>query len=115
VPAASGCSQTTMEDIYGEWNEVESSHYVAQGCCFAGELSEVYTETCTLELEGARCPRSNACLEHGTCVAGECVDGPPRDCDDGFFCNGQEQCLPDVGCVPGPVPQFDDDPCTVDR
>lgn len=109
-----GCSQTTMEDIFGGWGEEESSHYVAQGCCFESQLGEVYTATCTPELDGARCPRANPCLEHGYCESGECTDGPARECDDGFFCNGLESCLTDVGCVPGPVPQFDDDPCTTD-
>lgn len=115
APAATGCSQTWMEDIFGGWDEVESSHYVAQGCCFEGQLDEVYTETCSPELEGARCPRADVCLDAGRCVAGECEEGGPRSCDDGFFCNGEEYCLEDVGCVPGAVPQFDDDPCTTDR
>lgn len=115
APAATGCSQTWMDDIFGGWNEAESSHYVAQGCCFEGQLEEVYTEECTPELEGARCPRADVCLDDGRCVAGECQAGGPRNCDDGFFCNGQEYCLDDVGCVPGAVPQFDDDPCTTDR
>lgn len=114
-PSATGCSQTWMDDIFGGWDEVDSSHYVAQGCCFEGQLEQVYTERCAPELEGARCPRADDCLDEGRCVAGECEAGGPRNCDDGFFCNGQEYCLEEVGCVPGPVPQFDDEPCTADR
>lgn len=112
-PVASGCSQSTMEDIYGPY-EPESSHYLAQGCCFEGQLGEVYTETCTTELEGAHCPAADECSAPGTCVQGACVAGGARDCNDGFFCNGEEWCLPGTGCMRGDVPQFDDDPCNVD-
>ncbi len=112
APVASGCSQTTMEDLMDP--ESIKSQYLAQGCCFEGQFAEVYTETCTAELEGTRCPASEPCLDRGYCVQGECIDGPPRDCDDGFYCNGEEYCLEDVGCMPGVVPQFDNDRCTDD-
>lgn len=37
-------------------------------------------------------------------------------CQDGRYCNGQEVCSPQVGCVPGtPVTCSDIDPCTIDR
>lgn len=111
---ASGCSQNTMEDIYYGSYEAESSHYLAQGCCFEGQLGEVYTETCTTELEGARCPAADECSALGTCIQGACVGGEARDCDDGFFCNGEEWCLPGEGCMPGDVPQFDANSCNVD-
>lgn len=112
LPASAGCSQTTMEDIYS--SEIEVSTYIAFGCCFEGQLDQVYTESCSAELEGARCPAVDPCLDQGYCVAGECVAGPPLDCNDEFFCNGEEYCLESVGCQPGPVPQFDDDRCTND-
>jgi hypothetical protein len=37
-----------------------------------------------------------------------------EDCDDGVFCNGEEQCDAELGCVPGDLDLSDGLPCTVD-
>jgi N-acetylneuraminic acid mutarotase len=60
---------------------------------------------------------TNACNDLNDCTVGDhCESGvcrsTPRNCDDGNFCNGVEQCAFGVGCVPGiPVDCDDQDVC----
>lgn len=42
--------------------------------------------------------------------------GDSSSCQDGVYCNGQERCVPRMGCQPGePVSCSDGDSCTIDR
>ncbi|RJP38613.1 MAG: hypothetical protein C4547_04350 [Phycisphaerales bacterium] len=83
--------------------------------------------------DGVFCNGREVCQSDGTCADGppcesdicpDCVCSeslrlctmiPPcassTDCDDGLFCNGQEQCV-DGGCVPGEPVDCGDDPCS---
>ncbi len=59
------------------------------------------------------CPDGTMCDPATGCISRDCMT--PRDCDDGFACNGFEDC-DDGTCVPGPPPFCDDGiPCTLDE
>jgi hypothetical protein len=75
--------------------------FAEQGCVFTSNESP--------------CDDANACTANDTCVDGDCESGPPIDCNDGLFCNGQESCSDAIGCLFGPAPTIDDGiPCTAD-
>jgi formylglycine-generating enzyme required for sulfatase activity len=89
---------------------------------------------------GEACDDGDACTKSDLCSEGECVSGAPLDCsdgvectvdmcdagecknvanhsacDDGKFCNGEESCDLESGCVLGIAPTLDDGiVCTVD-
>lgn len=57
----------------------------------------------------------NANCTTDTCVEDNCVNAPDdSQCDDTFFCNGAEICVPEVGCVSSPFDCDDDIACTDD-
>ncbi|NOZ00285.1 MAG: hypothetical protein GXP54_00150 [Deltaproteobacteria bacterium] len=61
------------------------------------------------------CDDGDACTQGDSCSGGLCVGGPPVDCDNGVFCDGEETCDPATGCVAGAPPSCDDDiQCTID-
>ena len=96
---------------------------LGQTCSNAGDCND-----------GCTCNGVERC-EEGVCVAGEdpCDDGiecttdgcdeeadacvyetDATSCQDGNACNGQEQCVVEVGCLAGPRLSCNDgDPCTV--
>lgn len=61
------------------------------------------------------CDDNDPCTEDDFCTEFECA-GAPKDCADGQFCNGDEECDPDTGdCVPGlEIVLADDIDCTED-
>ena len=65
----------------------------------------------------ALCDDGIACTSDGCAADGECEHVADHgQCADGVFCNGEEECSPEFGCVPGPVPGLDDGVvCTVDK
>jgi len=94
-------------------------------------------ETCTTAADcndGCTCNGIELCVE-GACVAGEdpcddevectidgcdedadvCVyEADPTSCQDGNACNGEERCVPELGCRPGPrLSCTDGDACTI--
>ncbi len=54
------------------------------------------------------CDDGNACTVGDVCHQGQCESGEALICDDQQFCNGQESCDPEIGCVSGPPPIVDD-------
>jgi hypothetical protein len=67
-------------------------------------------------VDDAQCDDQIACT-YDSCDAslGRCLDVPDdTQCQDGMYCNGQEQCVPGHGCEPGPVVSCDDgNPCHI--
>jgi len=71
----------------------------------------------------AECETDEQCDDGVPCTRDSCgANGRCRNqvdiasCDDGIFCNGVEQCDPELGCVPGTRQTCnDEDVCTVDR
>ncbi len=65
---------------------------------------------------GASCSDGNACTTGDTCsAAGQCVGGPPPNCDDNNPCTA-DSCDPATGCVNAPTPGAscsDGNACTV--
>jgi Putative metal-binding motif len=56
-------------------------------------------------VDDAQCDDGIACT-YDSCdqAAGRCLNVPDSSqCQDGMYCNGQEQCVPGHGCEPGPV------------
>ncbi|HEY6726039.1 MAG TPA: hypothetical protein VI197_18520 [Polyangiaceae bacterium] len=73
---------------------------------------------------GAPCLDDEQCDDGVDCTDDECDDEvgrcrhAPDDarCHDEVYCDGDEVCEPDIGCVEGtPVPCSDNDTCTIDR
>jgi len=68
--------------------------------------------TCMSVRSNSLCRRGERCDATLGCVRSRCMDD--RDCDDGLFCNGEEQCdrsdpgADDVGCLPGDAVTCDD-------
>src|SRR5687768_4932528 len=50
-------------------------------------------------IEGQGCDDGDVCTEGEVCTGGQCVGGRPMSCDDGLWCNGQERCVAEQGCV----------------
>jgi len=96
---------------------------LGQTCSNAGDCND-----------GCTCNGIELCVE-GACVAGEdpcddevectidgcdedadvCVyEADPTSCQDGNACNGEERCVPELGCRPGPrLSCTDGDACTI--
>jgi len=53
---------------------------------------------CVFQNNNAPCSDGSACTMGDTCVGGECVSGPPPDCDDGNPCT-DDSCNALSGCV----------------
>ena len=70
---------------------------------------------CSFVYNNAPCNDDNPCTAGEACAQGSCQPGLPVDCDDEAFCNGEESCDPNSGCVAGLAPVTDDGvECTVD-
>lgn len=84
-------------------------------CCFAGQLGELLGDesACSPDTESMRC---GSICNTGRCQDSECVNVTPKDCDDRYFCNGEEWCQDDgnVGCRSGVKDLSDADACTTD-
>ena len=72
---------------------------------------------CKFIPNSVRCDDGNACTLEDHCVEGECKGTWEVNCDDGWFCNGQETCNPTTGqCETGTPPVCEDnDPCTLNQ
>jgi hypothetical protein len=108
---ASGCSSFLPYDgITTMWPTLLYEH-----CCFAGQLGELLGDesACSPDTESMRC---GSICNTGRCQDSECVNVTPKDCDDGYFCNGEEWCQDDgnVGCRSGVKDLSDADACTTD-
>ena len=57
--------------------------------------------------EGTACDDNDACTTADVCVDDACLGGPPLVCDNGRFCDGEEQCDIELGCQPGVYPCTD--------
>ncbi len=100
----------------------------ALGCTSAAPLDCDDGNACTIDAcdtadgcvnrpveNGTPCDDANVCSLDDTCQAGLCAAGPPRDCDDGSFCNGVEVCDAAAGCQSGLLPDCEDGvACTTD-
>jgi len=76
--------------------------------CTAGICSNTAIAGCCAD--ETDCDDSNACSEY-TCTANVCANSDPS-CDDGLFCNGDENCDAATGCVDGTAPcDVDDEVC----
>ena len=66
---------------------------------------------------GYPCNDSKLCTFGDKCNGSGSCAGSAVSCDDGFFCNGTEECLEGTGCVPkGDAPNLNDNvDCTVDK
>lgn len=97
------------------------------GVCSAFELVDCNDdEVCTQDhcVDGVGCVNTpvdggcsdgNACSENDACADGLCEGGPTVNCDNGLFCDGEEACEPETGCMAGAPPDCDDAiPCTED-
>ena len=71
---------------------------------------------CIMEFATGTCDDGDPCTDDDTCTEGVCL-GKDKDCDDGEFCNGVEQCNGESGeCEPGEAVGLDDEiDCTVDE
>ncbi len=85
-----------------------------------GALADATTDA-DLSL-GGPCVDDKQCDDKIACTSDKCdmtlkrcrYTGDATLCDDGVYCNGQEACLPGLGCKPGaPVTCSDADPCTI--
>jgi hypothetical protein len=63
---------------------------------------------CVHTPNAAPCSDGDVCTTADHCLDGECSGGPPLECDDGNFCNGQESCDPATGCKAGQPLACDD-------
>jgi hypothetical protein len=62
--------------------------------------------------DGIDCTVDRCDLEVGRCR----FEPDHSSCENGIYCDGEEQCVPGLGCRPGePVSCTDFDPCTIDR
>jgi hypothetical protein len=70
---------------------------------------------CTYEAFTGACDDADPCTVDDSCAKGSCA-GAPKDCGDGSFCNGAEECDPETGdCLEGLPPEIDDGvECTAD-
>lgn len=70
--------------------------------------------TCGYITHDELCAEGEHCVSGLGCIVGECA--ADADCDDGDFCNGEETCEPEFGCVPAEEPRDcnDNDECTID-
>src|SRR5690606_6788552 len=72
---------------------------------------DAWTPSCLADVD---CDDGVDCTED-RCDAGRCVPAPlDARCDDGAFCDGEERCVPSVGCVLGALPCDDGVDCTDD-
>jgi len=53
--------------------------------------------------DGAGCSDNNLCTAGDSCQSGQCVSGPPRNCDDKNSCT-TDTCDPALGCKHTPLP-----------
>ena len=69
---------------------------------------------CVFQANTAACDDGLICTTADTCFEGECVGGPPLDCDDANPCT-DDACSPAMGCThaANQAACDDDDPCTV--
>jgi hypothetical protein len=111
-----GCTQDTCSEV-----EQRVVHRTDDARCDDGVFCNG-PEVCDAEqgcLAGAGLP-----LDDGLpCTDDECVEGRREvlhtpvhaRCEDALFCNGEELCVPDVGCIEGTPPDVNDGvPCTMD-
>jgi len=122
---ALGCASDAACDDGLPCNGVEAC---VDGACRPGEpIACDDGVACTLDACDDDTGRCGALPDHGACLLGElcsldagCAPRPPcvrdDDCDDAFFCNGQETCDAPTGlCIGGAVLAVDDGvPCTQD-
>ena len=71
---------------------------------------------CAALFNEAPCSDDDLCSVGDACKDGACTPGVATlNCDDGLYCNGEETCNPDTGCVAGDAPSVDDGiECTFD-
>ncbi|MFC1888895.1 FG-GAP-like repeat-containing protein, partial [Thermodesulfobacteriota bacterium] len=66
------------------------------------------TGECEYTNNTAPCDDGNACTDGDICAEGACAGGPPLDCDNGLFCDGEETCDEALGCQAGTAPDCED-------
>ncbi len=117
------CSHTAIDSQCAEGQVCDET----LGCVDAGCTTDIDCDdgiACTEDLCGAggECsiiPLNERCAEDETCsITNGCISQclEDADCDNGDFCDGQETCLPEFGCMPPDEPRDcdDNDPCTED-
>ncbi len=60
---------------------------------------------CVHSPNGATCSDGDVCTDGDGCVKGQCVSGPPIDCNDGKECT-KDSCEPKAGCKSATLPDY---------
>ncbi len=117
------CNHTPIDSACPDGQECDPElGCIDPGCGSDGECSDDID--CTVDICGAggectNTPDDNLCPEDQVCsITTGCMEmcSVDADCDNGNFCDGKEECLPEFGCVPADEPRDCDDgeDCTED-
>jgi hypothetical protein len=122
-----GCGFVPNDATCSDANECTTGDHCNQGLCVPTDMltcvdgNECTDDTCDpgtgcLYVNSVSdCDDGNPCTDGDQCLNGSCEPGVDLQCDDGHFCNGEESCVEDEGCVDGTLLDLDDNvDCTLD-
>ena len=124
-----GCIFTHNQAPCSDGNVCTLDDFCQQGQCAPGEVPLDCNDNnpctddschpvtgCAQIPNNIQCEDGDACTESDQCSESVCQSGDAVVCDDSLFCNGEESCAPESGCVAGVPPDLDDQVgCTIDE
>jgi hypothetical protein len=122
-----GCVETPVAGPCEDGDVCTVGDACSGGTCVSGAPDDCDDgDACTLDtcvtgagcshvIQEAACDDGDVCTTFDTCVFGDCVGGPPLDCDDGNPCT-DDACDPVLGCqaVANDAACDDGDACSTD-